>query len=174
MRVVLLGAAACAAFVGLTACSRPSTPQVAGPLAIDIPELCSKCVEVLRCSGTGGEAVYVLDKKGMGAQIATIWDYMLQAVRPKTEDFRPLTVYVLARGTSEPQRALGGLEARLDVWQRRVELPAAVIDQKTGSWWSVKGEPLGACKHLSRADGLALSRTLAAAKPAAAAAGPTP
>lgn len=53
------------------------------------------CVEVLRCEGAGRRTVYVLDEKSAWAQIATIGDYLVQSVRPKTEDFRALTIYEL-------------------------------------------------------------------------------
>jgi hypothetical protein len=79
----------------LVACARPGTPQVQGPLAIEIGELCTVCVEVLRYEGAGRRTVYVLDEKSAWAQIATIGDYLVQSVRPKTEDFRALTIYEL-------------------------------------------------------------------------------
>jgi hypothetical protein len=139
-----------AVLISLAGCAQPSTPQVQGPLAIDIPELCTVCVEVLRCEGGEKRVAYVMDEKGAWAQIATIWDYFAQFFRPKTEDFRSVSIYALAPDMVRPVSAQRGLEARLDVWNRRVELPDAVVDQKTGAWLTRDGAALGLCTHLAR------------------------
>lgn len=134
----------------LAGCARPDTPQVQGPLAIDIPELCTVCVEVLRCEGPGRRTAYVMAEKGAWAQVATIWDYFIAFFRPKTEDFRDLTAYALDAGGDRATGAERGLEARLDVWNRRVEVPGAVIVQKSGAWLDAQGQPLGQCTLLPR------------------------
>lgn len=134
----------------LAGCARPDTPQVQGPLAIDIPELCTVCVEVLRCEGPGRRIAYVMDEKGQWAQIATIWDYFIAFFRPKTEDFRDLTAYTLDESGARATAAERGLRARLDVWNRRVELPGGVVDQKTGDWHAKDGTTLGQCTLLPR------------------------
>ncbi len=150
MRARLLCAAVAAMSLSLSGCAKPVTPQVQGPLAIDIPELCTVCIEVLRCEGAQQRVAYVMEEKGAWAQIATIWDYFAQFFRPKTEDFRPLTIYELAPDMSRAVAARAGLEARLDVWNRRVELPDAIIDQKTGAWMTRDGANQGQCTHLAR------------------------
>ena len=88
MRFVRSVALATTLLLALSACSRPATPRVEGPLVVDISELCTQCIETLACEGDGRRTTYVLDEKSFWAQIATIWDYLIQHVRPKTEDFR--------------------------------------------------------------------------------------
>ncbi len=153
-----------AAALMVTACSSPAGPRVEGPLLIDIPELCTVCIEVLRCEGSGRQVAYVMDQKDAWAQVVTIWDYFAAFFRPKTEDFRKLTVYELAADGSTVVSHQAGLQARLDVWQRRVELPGAVVEQKTGAWLGVDGGALGSCSHLPRGDDRKLATQLAAAR----------
>ncbi len=147
----------------LSACARPDTPRVEGPLAIEIPELCTVCVEVLRCEGPARRAAYVLDEKDAWAQIATIWDYMKMFFAPKTEDFRDLTVYELAVDLRTPLSARGNLEVRLDVWNRRVELPDSIVVQKTGEWLAPDGAQIGSCTILARGPDREFKRALEAA-----------
>lgn len=149
--------------VALASCAKPGTPQVQGPLVIDIPELCTVCVEALRCEGSGRRTAYILEEKGAWAQIATIWDYFAAFFRPKTEDFRDLSQYELAADLRTPVSARRGLEARLDVWNRRVELPDSVIDQKTGRWLALDGSSLGSCSLLPRGPDREFKRALEAA-----------
>ncbi len=156
----------------LAACARPSSPQVTGPLAIDIPELCTRCVEVLECEGTGARTAYVMAEKSSGAQIATIWDYFAAFFRPKIEDFRDLTVYELGPDGAVRRSESGRLQARLDVWKRRVELPEGrVLDQQSAKWLTAEGSPLGRCRHLAAAEARARARELSAAPPRGTAAG---
>lgn len=145
----------------LAGCSQPDTPRVEGPLAIEILDLCTVCVEVLRCEGKGRQTAYVLDEKGAWGQIITIWAYFADVFRPRTEDFRGLTVYELADDQTTVLSKSAGLEARLDVWNRRVELPDAVVDQSTGNWLGTDGRILGTCVHLAPNDGRALAAALA-------------
>ncbi|HPF26117.1 MAG TPA: hypothetical protein P5528_07935 [Steroidobacteraceae bacterium] len=154
------GLSALLAAMLLTGCAKPATPQVEGPLAIDIPELCTQCVEVLRCEGDGRRTVYVLDEKSAWAQIATIWDYMAQFFRPKVEDFRDLKIYQLAADGETVVARTADLQARLDVWQRRVELPDSVVEQKTGRWLGLDGKPQGTCRHLPRTEDRNYARQL--------------
>lgn len=149
LRAVVLAAAGVFA---LAACTRPATPQVQGPLAIDIPELCTRCVEVLRCEGGGRRVAYVLAEKSTWAQIVTIWDYFAAFFRPRTEDFRELTSYELGERPAEVLSRQSGQQARLDVWQRRVELPGAVVEQQSGAWLTADGRVMGACTHLPRGE----------------------
>lgn len=149
----------------LVGCARPATPQVQGPLVIDIPELCTVCIEVLRCEGAQRRVAYVMDEKGAWAQIATIWDYFAQFFRPKTEDFRKLTIYELAPDMSRAVSARADLEARLDVWNRRVELPDAIVDQKTGAWLTRDGANQGQCTYLPRGPDRQFAATLQETSP---------
>lgn len=141
-----------AGVLALAACTRPATPQVQGPLAIDIPELCTRCVEVLRCEGGGRRVAYVLAEKSAWAQIVTIRDYFVAFFRPKTEDFRDLTSYELGERPAEVLSRHPGQQARLDVWQRRVELPGALVEQQSGAWLTADGRVMGACTHLPRGE----------------------
>lgn len=146
--------------VVLSGCSQPSTPQVTAPLVIDIEELCTQCVEVLRCDGDEiNTTIYVLHKKSFWAQIATIWDYLIQAVSTKTEDFRDVTKYVYATDSTSIASSSQG-RARLDVWLRRIELPDSVVDETNASWTDATGKTLGACVHLPRVEGITFARTL--------------
>ncbi len=144
--------AAALTLLALSGCSRPAAPQVQGPLAIDIPELCTRCVEVLRCEGSGRRVAYVLAEKSTWAQIVTIWDYFAAFFRPKTEDFRDLIVYELGERPAEVLSRQPEQQARLDVWQRRVELPGALVEQKTGAWLTTDGRVMGTCTHLPRGE----------------------
>jgi hypothetical protein len=145
---------------GLTgACSNSSTPRVEGPLEIDIPELCTRCVEVLTCEAKDRRVIYVLDEKSTWAQIATIWEYFAAFFTPKIEDFRDVTVYEMAAGDDVLSRNRG--RARLDVWNRRVELPNAMVDQQTGDWFTADGQELGSCVHLPRRQDRQMAEKLA-------------
>jgi hypothetical protein len=144
-------------------CSAPADPRVEGPLLLDIPELCTVCIEVLRCEGDARHVAYVMDEKDAWAQVVTIWDYFAAFFRPKTEDFRTLTVYELGADGATVVSRSAGAKARLDVWRRRIELPGAVIEQKTGAWIAADGTALGSCAHLPRGDDRRFAQQLAAA-----------
>jgi hypothetical protein len=144
----------------LCACAQPTTPQVQGPLSIEVQELCTVCVEVLRCEGGERRSVYVMDEKGAWAQIATIWDYFADVFRPKTEDFRKVTSYELASDGATVKSRSSGREARLDVWNRRIELPDSVVDQKSGNWLGADGSAIGLCTVLPRGPDRELAKTL--------------
>lgn len=132
----------------------PTTAQVTGPLALDVPELCTKCLEVLRCESGDRETIYVLHEKSFGAQIATIWTYLVWLVRVKTEDFRDASILVRERVAGEwgPVSRTDDLRARLDIWNRRIELPGAVISLRDASWTDAAGAPLGRCTQLRNLD----------------------
>ena len=149
----------------LSGCGKPATPQVQGPLAIEVQELCTVCIEVLRCEGPQARTAYVMDEKGAWAQIATIWDYFAAFFRPKTEDFRTLTIYGLSDDMARAVSAQRGLEARLDVWNRRIELPDSVVDQKTGAWLGPDGSNRGQCTVLARGPDRQFAATLAETAP---------
>lgn len=141
-------------------CAKPTTPRVERPLAIEIQELCTRCVEVLRCEGGERRTFYVMDEKGTWAQITTIWDYFAEFFRPMTEDFRTVSVYEMAADGETVAARQTGLEARLDVWNRRVELPDAVVDQKSGQWLARDGSSIGQCAVLPRGPDRQMAKTL--------------
>lgn len=165
MNLPAIRIAVAALLLALAGCARPSTPQVQGPFAIDIPEYCTVCIEVLRCEGPAQRIAYVLHEQGAWAQIATIWNYFAEFFRPKTEDFRKLTVYELSPDMSRAVGFQAGLQARLDVWNRRVELPDAVVDQKTGAWSGRDGASLGQCTHIPRGPDRQFAATLQETSP---------
>jgi hypothetical protein len=165
MRFRVAGVAVAALLLTLAGCAKPVTPQVQGPLAIEISEYCTVCIEVLRCEGPTQRIAYVLDEKGAWAQIATIWNYVAEFFRPKTEDLRKLTIYELSPDMSRAVAVRSGLEARLDVWNRRVELPDAVVDQKTGAWLGLDGASLGQCTQLPRGPDRQFANTLQETSP---------
>lgn len=141
-------------------CARPPAQGVSGPFAIDVSELCTRCVEVLKCEGEDVGRIYVLAEKSAWGQIATIGDYFLQYLRPKSEDFRDVRVY---DSRAEPPRLLESRRrgARLDVMARRIELPEGVVAQKDGTWLDAAGESKGACTHVPRGEDRALAKRLA-------------
>lgn len=157
------GARRCAvglALALLLGCSKPEGARVEGPLALEIPELCTVCVEVLRCDGSARRVAYVLAENDSRAQIATIWDYFAAFFRPKTEDFRVLTVYELGARLAEVLSVLRGQRARLDVWNRRVELPGVVVDQRNAAWLTADGRPIGTCRLLPRGEDRRYAKSL--------------
>lgn len=165
MNLSAIRIAATALLLALAGCARPTTPQVQGPFEIDIPEYCTVCIEVLRCEGPAQRIAYVLHEQGAWAQIATIWNYFAEFFRPKTEDFRKLTVYELSPDMSRAVASQSGLQARLDVWNRRVELPDAVVDQKTGAWSGRDGASRGQCIHIPRGPDRQFAATLQETSP---------
>ena len=81
----------------LGACNRGPEPLPSTELRIRINLLCTTCDDFLQCrasDSTDSFTLYRLREKSFWAQIATIWDYLIQSVHPKTSDRRPLTVYV--------------------------------------------------------------------------------
>lgn len=141
-------------------CARAPAPAVSGSLAIDVSELCTRCVEVLKCEGEAVGRLYVLAQKSAWGQIATIGDYFLQYIRPKSEDFRDVRVY---DSRAEPPRLLESRRrgARLDVMARRIELPEGVVAQKDGTWLDAADRPKGICTHVPRGEDRALAKRLA-------------
>jgi hypothetical protein len=80
-------------------CSRQSPPIPAEQLQIKINLLCTTCDDFLQCTRTGQSVesefrLYRLREKSFFAQIATIWDYLIQWFHQKTNDRRPLTIYL--------------------------------------------------------------------------------
>ena len=124
---------------------------------IQINIYCTTCDDFIRCqSGNEAYTLYRLRAKTFWAQIATIWDYLIARIRPKTTDTRPLTVY-LASG--EHKKLLrDGLSAQIDLVAATIVLPEARIDMREGEWRGATGEPQGRCAILPRRDGYAFVR----------------
>ena len=148
--------------------SRSAEPLPRETLAIRINILCTTCDEFLRCAAAptpdaaaklvaGAEwRVYRLREKSFWAQVAPIWDYLVQWIRRKTTDARPLSLYVERNGrrsiTDPPSMA------QLDFVAGRIGLHDSNVDMRDGTWTSLSGEPLGRCEQMTRRDGYAMVR----------------
>jgi hypothetical protein len=166
----------------LGACGRPGGHTTSKDLAIPINLRCTTCDDFVRCTredaptnsptGRPDNTVYRLKEKTFWAQIATIADYLLQLVRDKTTDERPLAIYreTGKARTIEHDRAW---RARIDMTGARITLPDHAIDQRTGAWYDSAGQIIGQCQPLPRRDGFALVREFLG-KPALAGAGAGP
>jgi hypothetical protein len=151
----------------LGACSRPGGNMTARGLAIPINLRCTTCDDFIRCTrpnaptntvtGRPDNTVYRLKEKSFWAQIATIADYLLQFVRDKTLDERPLAIYreTGPLRTIEHDRAW---RAQIDMMAARITLPDHSIDQRTGAWHDSAGQVVGHCRALPRREGYALVR----------------
>ena len=166
----------------LGACGRPGGHTTFKDLAIPINLRCTTCDDFVRCTredaptnsltGRPDNVVYRLKEKTFWAQIATIADYLLQLVRDKTTDERPLAIYreTGALRTIEHDRAW---RAQIDIMAARITLPDHSIDQRTGAWYDSAGRNVGQCQALPRREGFALVREFLG-KPALAGAGARP
>lgn len=147
----------------LAGCDRGAAPLPAESLQIRINLLCTTCDDFLRCERTADAGrdevyrLYRLREKSFWAQIATIWDYLVQWVRRKTSDTRPLTIY---ENDGRQQRiALEEGRARIDAAAGLITLPDSSIDMRTAEWRDQTGESLGRCTALKRRDGYAWVRS---------------
>lgn len=139
----------------------PASEPVTADMAVGVSELCTTCNDVIRCERTAGDGppivVYNLLEDGFWAQIATIWDYLVQFISPKTEDIRDMTVYELTAAGSGPVTVNRGLEATVDAQARIIRVPGSQIDQRSGRWYSVSASgdetELGRCELLEFAAG---------------------
>lgn len=143
-------------------CARQAPPLPTDQLQIKINLLCTTCDDFLQCTASGqsidsGFKLYRLREKSFFAQIATIWDYLIQWVRFKTADERPLTVYTEENGVR--RTVVEGAEARVDMVSGLITLPDSTIDMRNGSW-IVSGEEAGQCRTMLRRDGYRWVRSL--------------
>ncbi len=143
-------------------CVRQPSPIPAEQLQIKINLLCTTCDDFLQCRTTGESiesdfTLYRLREKSFFAQIATIWDYLIQWVHRKTDDKRPLTVYVEQGGV--PRVLVPDATARVDLVTGLITLPDATIDMRDGHWL-VDGESAGQCRSMVRRDGYRWLRSL--------------
>jgi hypothetical protein len=99
--------------------------------------------------------LYQLKPKGVMAQLATVWEFLIQFFYTRTEDFRPLAVYAQRAGQTEPlsRTATTAGEARTDLTANRIHLPEGWIDQVTGEWHAPDDSTRGSCRLLKPAEG---------------------
>jgi hypothetical protein len=145
--------------LALSACGRAPQPVPPESLVIRINILCTTCDEFLRCEDPGKPAesrVYRLREKSFWAQVATIWDYLVQWIRRKTTDARPVTLY-LERGDVRTRIDLERA-AQLDLVAGRLSVDDTTIDLRDGTWRATNGEPRGTCVQMPRREGYALVR----------------
>lgn len=158
--VVLLGM--------LVGCGSPPPPV---ELLIPVNAKCTTCEEFIRCGGTTGNAavydpsfdIYRLEPKGTLAQLATVWEFLIQLFYTRTEDFRPLSIYAQRRGFTEAfeRSTRPKAEARIDLVLHRIYLPDGWIDQVTGERHGADDALRGACRVLTPADGRELLKLFA-------------
>jgi hypothetical protein len=144
----------------LVGCGSP-LPQV--ELLIPVNAKCTTCEDFIRCEGTTGNAavydpyfdIYRLEPKGTLAQLATVWEFLIQLFYTRTEDVRPLSIYTQRRGVTEvfERSTRPNAEARIDLVRHRIYLPDGWIDQVTGERHGGDDTPSGSCRVLMPADG---------------------
>lgn len=148
----------------LAGCDRGPAALPAESLQIRINLLCTTCDDFLRCERSADVdrpavyRIYRLREKSFWAQIATIWDYLVQWLQRKTSDQRPLTVY-LNEGETKRVLELPGV-ARVDAVAGLISLPDSSIDMRQGEWRDLRGELQGRCASLPRRQGYAWVRAL--------------
>jgi hypothetical protein len=162
------------ACIGLLAGCQPAPTGV--DLSIPINARCTTCNDYVRCDGAAGSAaiydptfdLYHLQPKDLLAQIATIWDYLVQMLRAKSEDRRPLTIYSQRPGRDRAfdREVTRDSEARIDLVTHRIEVPGAWVDQQTGAWHHDNDQVAGQCRLLSRDEGRQLAELFAEPAPA--------
>jgi len=131
-------------------------------LQIKINLLCTTCDDFLQCtaidsSAESGFKLYRLREKSFFAQIATIWDYLIQWIHRKTDDRRPLTIYLEQSGASRV--LVPDAIAKVDLVTGLITLPDSTIDMRDGNWF-VAGESAGKCRTMVRRDGYRWLRSL--------------
>jgi len=145
------------ALLTLAGCDRGAAPLSTEALQVRINLLCTTCDDFLRCERAADVdrdevyRLYRLREKSFWAQIATIGDYLVQWLRRKTSDSRPLTIY-----ENDGNRKRVALEegwARIDMVAGLIMLPDSSIDMRSAEWRTLTGEPQGRCLALKRRDG---------------------
>ena len=152
----------------LASCSSPAPPV---ELLIPVNARCTTCEDFIRCDGGSANAavydasfdIYRLEPKGTLAQLATVWDFLIQLFYTRTEDLRPLSIYAQRRGETEAfkRSTTGNAEARIDLVQHRIQLPEGWIDQVTGERHGADEALRGSCRVLGPADGRELLKLFA-------------
>ncbi len=149
---------------GLMGCAQP-TGSMDDSYAIKFNLYCTTCDDFLQCrpeadrsAASDNYTLYRLQAKSAWGQIATIWDYLIARIRPKTSDNRPLTIYEDFNG--QKRLRIEGAEARVDLKTATIVLPDARIDMRDGHWRTVEGGVLGRCEAMTRREGYAFVRAL--------------
>jgi len=131
--------ALCIILTGLASTSRAAPVDL--DLKVGISEVCTTCNDVIRCDRDVDAAenipavvVYNLLEDTFWQQIATIWDYLIQFISPKTDDVRAMTIYELQTPDVDRPRVIAEQEALVDAETRRVAVPGGWIDQRSGAW----------------------------------------
>jgi hypothetical protein len=148
-RLVFFVFAAC---FGLAGCGAAPTPPA---LAVPLNPKCTTCDDFIACGDAERHTLYHLRPKSMLAQMATILDYLLQAVWQRARDQRAVDVYPGAGPT------VSGT-ADLDLREYRIAVPDGVIDQRGGRWLDGSGAIVGRCRVLPAAEGFQRVRGLRA------------
>ncbi len=153
---------------GLLGCNSPE-PQV--QLLISVNAKCTTCEDFIRCDGGSGNAavydptfdIYQLKPKGTLAQLATVWEFLIQLFHTRTEDLRPLSIYSQRPGDTAAfkRTTTGNAEARTDLVVHRIYLAEGWIDQVNGEWRGPNGALRGSCRLLTPADGRELLKLFA-------------
>jgi hypothetical protein len=148
--------------IGAIGCARQPPPMAAEQLQIKINLLCTTCDDFLQCTPSGRSTesefqLYRLREKSFFAQIATISDYLIQWIHPKTNDRRPLTVYREESGVSRV--LVADATATVDLVTALITLPDSTIDMRDGNWL-IAGESAGHCQAMLRRDGYRWLRSL--------------
>jgi len=148
----------------LAGCDRGPAPLPPESLQIRVNLLCSTCDDFLRCEvadvvpETNSYRLHRLREKSFWAQIATIWDYLIQLFRQKTVDVRPLTIY---ENEGERRRIVSSeAKARVDAAAGLILLPDSIIDMRKGQWRTLNGDLQGQCRTLPRREGYAWVRAM--------------
>jgi hypothetical protein len=154
--------------VFLMGCAAP-TPQV--ELLIPVNAKCTTCEDFIRCEGNSGNAavydpsfdIYRLEPKGTLAQLATVWEFLIQLFYTRTEDIRPLSIYAQRPGETEAfkRSTTNNAEARIDLVRHRINLPDGWIDQVTGERHGADDALRGSCRVMAPADGRELLKLFA-------------
>lgn len=148
----------------MAGCDRGPLPLPPESLQIRINLLCSTCDDFLRCErasaapAANSYRLYRLREKTFWAQIATIWDYLIQLLRRKTSDTRPLSVYDNQGDLRRVLTAEG--RARVDAAAGLILLPDSAIDMRNGDWRNSTGDLQGTCRTLPRREGYAWVRAM--------------
>jgi len=140
-----------------------AAPLPEAELLIPVNAKCTTCEDFIRCDGSFGNAavydptfdLYRLEPKGTLAQLATVWEFLIQLFYTRAEDVRPLSVYAQRPGTTEAfaRSTTGDVEARIDLVEHRIQVPDAWIDQITGQRRGADNTPRGLCRLLNPAEG---------------------
>ena len=122
-------------------------PEPTG-LALPIDRRCTTCDDFIACSPTDAtaETLYHLQPKSFLAQVATIFDYLLQAVWQRAEDERAVRTYT---GTAPVATSA----AAIDLVNHRIRIGDLTIDQTSGNWLASDGGIIGQCRLLPLAEG---------------------